>query len=233
MPFSCAASSASASWCAIRSASTTGSGPRRHAVGERVAFHQFHDQRDDAARLVHAKDGRDMGMLQGGQEPRLALEPRATLGVVRQRRGQHLDRDIAPQLAVVGPVHLAHPAAAEQREDRERADLLADERAGTGVSMRPATSAAAGVSRKALALDCASSDSTSRRSAASSPHASARNAARAPRAVPAPRDTTPRLGASARASWGPLGGHCATLSAAPRAKSGWSRLVREETPGSR
>ena len=56
---------------------------------------------------------------------RLALEPRQVIGVIRQRRGQHLDRHLAIQLGVARAVHLAHPALAEQGDDLVHAELVA------------------------------------------------------------------------------------------------------------
>ena len=40
---------------------------------------------------------------------RLPLEPREPFGLAGNRRRQNLDRHVAPEIAVVRPVHLAHP----------------------------------------------------------------------------------------------------------------------------
>ena len=48
---------------------------------------------------------------------RLALEAREALGVLRERGGQRLDRDVAPEPRVAGAIHLAHAARAERRDD--------------------------------------------------------------------------------------------------------------------
>lgn len=37
--------------------------------------------------------------------------------VVRERRGQNLDRDFAIQLGVLGPKNFAHPASAQRTND--------------------------------------------------------------------------------------------------------------------
>ena len=60
------------------------------------------------------------GWLSDGQQLRFALEARETLGVLRERRGQHLDRDVATELRVPRAVHLAHAAGAERRDDLVR-----------------------------------------------------------------------------------------------------------------
>ncbi len=43
-------------------------------------------------------------------------------GDVAEVRGQHLDRDLAVELQVAGPVDLAHAAGAEGRDDLEGAE---------------------------------------------------------------------------------------------------------------
>jgi len=63
--------------------------------------------------FLQAIDGRDAGMVEGGQDPRLALETGQPLGILGKGLGQDLDRDLATELAVLGPVDLAHPALAE------------------------------------------------------------------------------------------------------------------------
>ena len=45
------------------------------------------------------------------------------IGVLRERRRQHLDRHLAPEPRVLRPVDLAHPARAERREDLVGAEL--------------------------------------------------------------------------------------------------------------
>jgi len=43
---------------------------------------------------------RDVGMIEGGEHLRFALEARQSLGVVRDRAQPHFDRDVAIQLPV-------------------------------------------------------------------------------------------------------------------------------------
>ena len=63
----------------------------RDALGERRPLDQFHHERR-AHRLLfsEAVDGRDVGMIQRGEDLRFALEPREALGVSRKRSGSTL-----------------------------------------------------------------------------------------------------------------------------------------------
>ena len=55
-------------------------------------------------------------MIQGRQDVRLALKAREAAGIVGERLGQHFDRDLAVQLRIARPIHLAHPAGAKGGE---------------------------------------------------------------------------------------------------------------------
>ena len=125
MPCSCAASSASAICRAIASASSTGSGPLRDPIGKRRAFDQLQDQRMDLATVLEPVDAADIRMIQRGQHVRLAREARPPIGIVHERVGQNLQRDIALQLRVVRAIHLAHAAFADQPRDAIRTDRRA------------------------------------------------------------------------------------------------------------
>ena len=48
---------------------------------------------------------------------RFALEPGKGARILGERPGDHLDGDVAIELGVAGPIHLPHPAAANQRQD--------------------------------------------------------------------------------------------------------------------
>ena len=85
MPCSCAASSASAICRAIGSASSTGIGPLRDAIGERRPLDQLHHERDARRRdLFEAVDLRDVRMVQRGEDFGFALEPRQPIGIARR-----------------------------------------------------------------------------------------------------------------------------------------------------
>ena len=73
--------------------------------------------RQGALGLLEAVDRRDIRVVQRCQHLGLALESRDPF-VIRSERGrQHLDRNIAIQLAVTRPVHIAHSTRADGRND--------------------------------------------------------------------------------------------------------------------
>ena len=96
--------------------------PALQPLGEVLALRQLHDQ-DVRLRPVverHALEAvevRDAGVVERGEDLRLALEAGEALGVVGEGLGQQLEGDLAAELRVGGAVHLAHPARAERRED--------------------------------------------------------------------------------------------------------------------
>ncbi|MEK7405297.1 MAG: hypothetical protein AAB225_09325 [Acidobacteriota bacterium] len=55
--------------------------------------------------------------------PRLALKPLQRPGIPCRPGREELERDIAPQPGIGGPVNLAHAAAADRRNNPVRADL--------------------------------------------------------------------------------------------------------------
>ena len=75
-----------------------------------------------AARLFEAVDLGDVRVIEGREHLRFAAEARHAVGIVRHRGKQDLDRDVAIQLRVAGPVDLAHAACPERRFNLVRAD---------------------------------------------------------------------------------------------------------------
>ena len=65
-------------------------------------------------------------MVQAARRSRFLLEPAAIRRVLGELRRQDLDRDVALQLGIAGPVHLAHPARAQRADDLEPADTMSD-----------------------------------------------------------------------------------------------------------
>jgi len=96
-----------------------GDGADGDAVGQRRSGNEFHHQREGAVALLHPVDGCDVGVVERGQQLRLALEPRPARGVGRDSDGQHFDGDLAPQARIAGAVHLAHPAGADETQNFE------------------------------------------------------------------------------------------------------------------
>ena len=83
-------------------------------LAEVLALDQPHVEEELAVDLAVAVDRDDVRVGERRGEPRLPAETSAVQRVLRQRRRQHLQRDPAVLLGVVGAVDIAHAAAAEQ-----------------------------------------------------------------------------------------------------------------------
>ena len=111
-------------------------------VLERVARHVLHHDEEDAVLLLRGRDGDDVGMIDAGEEARLA-EQLAEVEVLPVR---DLDRDLFVDPGVLGEIHGAEPAAAERGEDLVLAEDLSleqhpgeytgTEAAGTGATRK-------------------------------------------------------------------------------------------------
>ena len=85
-------------------------------IGERLALDQLHHEVEVFTLHADVVHRADVGMVERGDEPGLALEAGADL----RRRGQigrDLDGDLAAQAEIAGAVNLAHASGAERRED--------------------------------------------------------------------------------------------------------------------
>ena len=81
MPFSCAASSASAICRAMRSASSMEAVRGREPLGERVALDEFEHEGADAIGLLDAVNGADVRVIQRRQHSRFAIESREPVSI--------------------------------------------------------------------------------------------------------------------------------------------------------
>ena len=97
--------------------------------GQVFAFDQLHHERANAAarslRFFEAVDLRDVGMVQRRQRLRFTTETRQPVGIVREQRRQHLDRDVAIEACIAGAKHFAHPARTKRADDLVRAEPTA------------------------------------------------------------------------------------------------------------
>ena len=87
------------------------------AVGERGSFNQLQGERAGAIGFVfffRAVDLRDAKVVEAGENLRLPLESREAIGVSREGVRKDLQGDIAAQLRVGGPIHLAHAPLADE-----------------------------------------------------------------------------------------------------------------------
>ena len=84
---------------------------------EVLAVHQLHGQEEVALRLPHVVHPADRRVRDLPRHPDLAVEPREPLAVCVEPVRQELEGDRLLELQVVGPVDLAHPAAADEPGD--------------------------------------------------------------------------------------------------------------------
>src|SRR4026209_880144 len=67
-------------------------------------------------------DGCDVGMIQRREHLRLAPEARHALLIMGERLRQDFDSDVTAEHRVMRPIHLAHAARADGREDLVRSE---------------------------------------------------------------------------------------------------------------
>jgi hypothetical protein len=101
------------------------SGVDRKRSFESLALDELHHQ----GALLHSVDVRDVGMIERRQHLGFALEACQTVRVLGERFGQDLDGYFSVELGVLGPIHLAHTARADGREDLVGAELRSNSHA--------------------------------------------------------------------------------------------------------
>jgi len=80
----------------------------------------------DSVPLLDPVDRGDAGMVERGEDLSLAAEPGQPLRQIGHLGREHLEGDVAAELVVASPEHLAHPARTDRLED------LAVPHAGSG-----------------------------------------------------------------------------------------------------
>ena len=80
-------------------------------LGERGPFDQLHRQRRRPLATLKTIYVSDVGMVQQGERLRLVLEPRHTIRIACEGGRQHLDRDIAAEVRIAGPIASPMPPA--------------------------------------------------------------------------------------------------------------------------
>ena len=88
-------------------------GSLRDPIRERGSVHELQHQGAHAVGVFEAMNLRDVWMIEGGEGFCLALEPRESFGVARERFRQDLQRNVTIQPRVAGAIHLAHAASAD------------------------------------------------------------------------------------------------------------------------
>ena len=108
----------------------------REALLEVLAFDQLEGQERLPVGLLEPVDGGDVRVVERGEQVRLALEAREPVFVPRQLGRQHLDRDLAAEVAVGRSIDLAHAAGAERGRDPVVRQRLADQGDLRGLAAR-------------------------------------------------------------------------------------------------
>ena len=103
------------------------------ALAEVLAIDELHGQEVQGRAVgergaLEAIDVGDAGVVEGGQQLRLTLEPCEPIGITRHLGGQHLDRHLAAEIRVGGSIHLPHPAGADLGGDLVGTEAGADHR---------------------------------------------------------------------------------------------------------
>ena len=117
-PRSCAAATPAQSCRAISIALSCGMRPmRRSSDGEVFAVHVLHRQEPAAVGVAEVVQAADVLVRDLARDAQLVVELRPARGIAPRRLGQELQRDRLIEREVVGPIDLAHAAAAEQRHE--------------------------------------------------------------------------------------------------------------------
>src|SRR5439155_6423646 len=95
-------------------------GPGKQAIPKRLSFEQLRDDERCVRLGADVVDGEDVRMIQPGGSARLLLESMQAIRICRERRWQHLDRDISSQPRIARPIDFAHPAGANRADNLVR-----------------------------------------------------------------------------------------------------------------
>ena len=87
---------------------------------ERLSFHQLHDDAGGVSDLLEPVNLGDVGVVQRGQDLRLAFKPRQPIGIVREMVRQQLQGDVALQSRIAAPKDDSHAAFAQLGGDLVR-----------------------------------------------------------------------------------------------------------------
>src|SRR5262245_41774380 len=81
------------------------------------ALDQLHDEKVPAVERFHSVQGGDVRVIEGGENPGFALEPRDAIPIVGGCVGQDLHRNAATELRIARAIDLTHSAGSERRDD--------------------------------------------------------------------------------------------------------------------
>ena len=89
----------------------------RDLFGERVALDQLEDDPGQAIRFLEAIHSGDVRMVERGEQFRFALESGQPIEILCECLREDFDRNVALEVCVARPIHLAHGAGAQCGHD--------------------------------------------------------------------------------------------------------------------
>jgi hypothetical protein len=108
----------------MRNASSGGIGPR--AFRKILPLHQFHHEDPRPVGLLESVDRGDVGVVERSEHLGFPLEAPHALLVLGKDRGQDLERYLAVQPGIGGPIHLTHSSGTELVGDLVMSDRLSN-----------------------------------------------------------------------------------------------------------
>ena len=116
-PFSCAAASASASATPNSMTRAMGSPPGITWPIKPVALDQLHRQEPHAVLILDRIERDDVRVVEAGDDAGFVFESRQAFRVRGHAGRQYLEGHVTTESVIPGPIHLAHAAGAERRDD--------------------------------------------------------------------------------------------------------------------
>jgi hypothetical protein len=111
-----------------------GKGSLAEGLVERRTGDELHDEKVDAVLGVEVQQMGDVRVGEAREGVGLLAETAASILVPQGALGEHLQRDVAVQLLVVGAVDLAHAPGSEALDDAVVGERAADEARGASVA---------------------------------------------------------------------------------------------------
>src|SRR6185369_2058032 len=90
-------------------------GPLVQAAGKGFSFQAFHHQIVDSIMVTYVVESADVGMVQGRDRARFAVESLPGLRIFGKTRGKNLDGNDAVEPCIQSTIHLAHAASSKRR----------------------------------------------------------------------------------------------------------------------
>ncbi len=98
-----------------------------------------HREEERAVLVARLEDRDDVRVVEGGGDSRLPEEALAEAAVPRELGRDHLERDLAPERQLLGPVDRTHASAADECLDLVAGELAPDYRVGAPSHAHPAS----------------------------------------------------------------------------------------------